>query len=511
VATYKISGDLGSDARIIIMDETTGAINNSSVTVSGSYEVVVPDQEPKSVLARKDSGETIGYGNVIPWEVIYAPSYSETLCSYDNDAINIGNAGDTVWDHGGEWGKLDGSPFYTGGGIWMESPDEIPPYGNVEGVIRSHALVGDFDIRMTIGGIVFSIPDNEVYLSVGVIHPSNEGYVKWKLNSNYPTTSEINGLIRTGGTYYQSNNVYTQAQVFDFEFSATWRFRRIGGDGYVYFMDHELGDWRLLRSRANGFNTHPMLPFARVYRAAPNYPDVGAVLTHVDVVSVGSRKCNFYRLGNHTYRSVNVLNEPAGTPYNSTIDTSGNGLRIVNTGNLAFHAMVSDPAPFTGGDTSTDENQWEINAQYQTLNADDGRWGCWLEFGYMDTSGYDKIGTTSKYQDRVNKSFTETSAAVRLLANNYRSRVDRNVFDNSGNRIGGEVYISHPINYTGLFKIIHEGYNVYKFYLDGQLLYTWSPDDWETAGYINNNMYIAIGCETIYAHADHRWNYVELV
>jgi len=64
--SYKISGNIGTDSRILVFDETTGTITGNELVSSGEYEVLDVGEGAKTVLARKSDGETVGYGNISP-------------------------------------------------------------------------------------------------------------------------------------------------------------------------------------------------------------------------------------------------------------------------------------------------------------------------------------------------------------------------------------------------------------------------------------------------------------
>ena len=66
---YKISGTLGTDARIIVIKESDWSINDY-VKSAGNYEVTGLVNEPYLVAARKSDGESSGYGNVTPEEYV---------------------------------------------------------------------------------------------------------------------------------------------------------------------------------------------------------------------------------------------------------------------------------------------------------------------------------------------------------------------------------------------------------------------------------------------------------
>lgn len=67
---YEVNGDLSHDARIIVIDETTGEIDSDSVETAGSYSLTVNDNNEKTVVAvRESDGESLSYGRVIPTTV----------------------------------------------------------------------------------------------------------------------------------------------------------------------------------------------------------------------------------------------------------------------------------------------------------------------------------------------------------------------------------------------------------------------------------------------------------
>lgn len=61
---YKISGNLGDDAKITIIDETTDLIDTISEEVAGSYEVDYLSPGNKTVIARRSDGRVMGFGNL---------------------------------------------------------------------------------------------------------------------------------------------------------------------------------------------------------------------------------------------------------------------------------------------------------------------------------------------------------------------------------------------------------------------------------------------------------------
>jgi len=66
---YQISGNLSDDSRIILVVESTGAVEYNEIVSAGSYSIDVGDDSERWIFAGKTStGETLGYGKVIPIE-----------------------------------------------------------------------------------------------------------------------------------------------------------------------------------------------------------------------------------------------------------------------------------------------------------------------------------------------------------------------------------------------------------------------------------------------------------
>lgn len=63
---YKISGNLGEDATIIVFKESDWSVDKSSEEVAGNYNIegLVPGE--KLIVARKSDGHSASYGNVTP-------------------------------------------------------------------------------------------------------------------------------------------------------------------------------------------------------------------------------------------------------------------------------------------------------------------------------------------------------------------------------------------------------------------------------------------------------------
>ena len=64
---YEISGTKSETARIIVLDESDWSIeSNTVVSGSGAYEVDMYDTNSRTIIARNNSGELVGYGNITP-------------------------------------------------------------------------------------------------------------------------------------------------------------------------------------------------------------------------------------------------------------------------------------------------------------------------------------------------------------------------------------------------------------------------------------------------------------
>jgi hypothetical protein len=64
---YEISGTKSETARIIVFDESDWSIeSNTVVSGSGVYEIDMYDTNTRTVIAKSNSGELLGYGNITP-------------------------------------------------------------------------------------------------------------------------------------------------------------------------------------------------------------------------------------------------------------------------------------------------------------------------------------------------------------------------------------------------------------------------------------------------------------
>ena len=71
---YKVSGNLGEDSRIIVIDESDWSVESSTTETAGTYSIETLEAGKKTVIARKASGEGSMYGNV---DAIKIPGYDE--------------------------------------------------------------------------------------------------------------------------------------------------------------------------------------------------------------------------------------------------------------------------------------------------------------------------------------------------------------------------------------------------------------------------------------------------
>ena len=64
---YSLKGDINEQARVIVIDQLGGTLENAYLFSPGEWELITPDNNYKIVLARRnDSGEAYGYSNVTP-------------------------------------------------------------------------------------------------------------------------------------------------------------------------------------------------------------------------------------------------------------------------------------------------------------------------------------------------------------------------------------------------------------------------------------------------------------
>ena len=117
--SYKISGSVGTDSRILVFDETTGTITGNELVLSGEYEVLGVGEGSKTVLARKSDGETIGYWNISPifyeafglLHTLDNPNVYNTS-AYDQFGRSVAISGDKCII--GAWGEDDAGGLGSG-------------------------------------------------------------------------------------------------------------------------------------------------------------------------------------------------------------------------------------------------------------------------------------------------------------------------------------------------------------------------------------------------------------
>lgn len=93
--SYSISGNLSEQARVIILNQSTGAIENINSFSQGAWELSTNDDNYKIVIARKhDSGEAYGYSSVIPTgHVATSPALA---IDSSNNLLAINDEGDVL-------------------------------------------------------------------------------------------------------------------------------------------------------------------------------------------------------------------------------------------------------------------------------------------------------------------------------------------------------------------------------------------------------------------------------
>jgi hypothetical protein len=139
---YKISGNLGEDGRIIIVDETDWSIETNQELSAGAYEITNLSNTAKSVVARTASGKVVAYGNVTPFyysgqiTVPYTYSFEDLENgSYEGDGINWYTINtpptyndsitsyDSSWTGGLVFNTTDGSGF--GSKFWFDGDFDV--------------------------------------------------------------------------------------------------------------------------------------------------------------------------------------------------------------------------------------------------------------------------------------------------------------------------------------------------------------------------------------------------
>lgn len=67
--SYKISGTLSEEARIIVIDEATWTIDANETITGESYEITLDDGGSKTIIGRTTNGYSVAYGNISPEQV----------------------------------------------------------------------------------------------------------------------------------------------------------------------------------------------------------------------------------------------------------------------------------------------------------------------------------------------------------------------------------------------------------------------------------------------------------
>ena len=132
---YKISGSKNETSRIIVFKESDWSIeSNTVVSGTGSYEIDSLATGAKMVIAKTDSGEVLGYGNVTPEEYTSWNTYFSN--SYWEPATGLGLPVTGSWD-GSKWVAELSTQYYlvirpTGAWVTGYRPTKIKCQFNLE-------------------------------------------------------------------------------------------------------------------------------------------------------------------------------------------------------------------------------------------------------------------------------------------------------------------------------------------------------------------------------------------
>ena len=103
---------------------------------------------------------------------ILCPTPAPPSAGYPSDYINYGHPGDDIHSHPECWGRMVGSPFYSGQSLVYQVGKVPFTQDDREGAIKSWVFEGKYDFRITVTGVVFSFPDDYAYIWVGVRRPN---------------------------------------------------------------------------------------------------------------------------------------------------------------------------------------------------------------------------------------------------------------------------------------------------------------------------------------------------
>jgi hypothetical protein len=93
--SYSLKGDLNKQARVIVIDQDSGTLEDSYVFNTGEWELLTNDNSYKIVLAIDFlSGEAYGYSNVTPtgYVILLATDSEDNVLAINSngDALVVG-------------------------------------------------------------------------------------------------------------------------------------------------------------------------------------------------------------------------------------------------------------------------------------------------------------------------------------------------------------------------------------------------------------------------------------
>jgi hypothetical protein len=439
-----------------------------------------------------------------PGPPVYDAQYGMPFTEYGDDDMNFTTVGDIhQQENVGRWGKWYSTPTVTGSGIVLDGTD---------GILKSESFLGPYDVRFTVNNTVFSFPDNYAYVYVFLRSWDKYQYAVARFGGNYPNNILLTGAVRSYSSTYDANNG-TLAEIPAGQI--IFRLVNYGPpdwNGRVYFWNYAISDWQQLFYRGSGHPNEPVVPGVLVTRNTNNPPLTINMATY-DITTYGEPHTYFpetFRLGQNTYRKVRGR-------FQYSCDLTGsedNGIVMEHTpaGDNHYHMYITDPAP---EELDADE-AWTVEAKWRFENWNDSRAQAFFEIGHYPDGyrGYDINWAAAIYEqnDSIgNFHFgNDLRSGFRLEWNGTYNRVDWKRWNDAGvYAAGGNV--AHSDGLRGVFKCINNGAGSFQFYfgLDSAdtLIYTWTPTNWETAGYPNGQMYIGLGYTDGYANCDCRWYY----
>jgi hypothetical protein len=227
---YNIIGNISEASRIIVLNESDMSIESNTTHSGGAFDVTANDDNDKIIIARKNDGESFGYGAITP--IMTGPVLVE---GFDTDINNwslstyYSNCF-TRWD------------WQHGGSMWHS--------GNSGGGLRSTyavwdiGLSGNFDVELDfINTSLLSEPtrSSQYFAYLKPVHEAAPGSDYLRIISSDTGNALQHGLVVGGSSV--SNNI-TGTPVWTGKF----RFTRSGD---VYNSYHDLGSGWVLGNTYN--------------------------------------------------------------------------------------------------------------------------------------------------------------------------------------------------------------------------------------------------------------------